>query len=256
LNPFANDSIFGYFLEGRESRGLKVKPDGVEFVTVRCLSEAESILKNEISAEIDGSGGIKGRMSSELSGLFDKRARGELKDKTGKELDVFYSESVNRICEDGKALKNQLTDPKDLSQKVRIAQEFSGKNYGIFQGNIMLITIPQVPYAFSNLPATPSLAKRLYPFRMAGESEVLSTVTVKIPADFKPFYFPESYSFQQDYGDFAFSAAYDAGQSSVVIKKTFRFRKKEIPVSQYEEFKKIIDSFGLPKNTLLLLEKK
>ena len=256
LNPFADDSIFGYFSEGRESRGLKVMPEGAEFVQVRCLSEAESVVKNEVFAEIDESGGIKGMMVSEVSGLFDRRARAELKDKTGKELDVFYSESVNRICEEGKPLKNQLSNPKDLSKKLRIAQEFSGKNYGIFQGNIMLITIPQIPYGFSDLPAVPSLAKRLYPFRMAGEAEVFSTVTVKIPVGFKPFYFPESYSFQKDYGDFSFSLAYDPGKSSIVIKKTLLFRKKEIPVSQYEEFKKIIDSFGLPKNTLLLLEKK
>jgi hypothetical protein len=256
LNPFADDSVFGYFLEGRESRGLLVKPQGVEFTHVRCLPDAESVLKNEIFVEIDGEGSIRGKMSSSLSGFFDKSARRQLKDKTGKELEVFYSESINKICEDGKALKNQLTDAKDLSQKIKIAQEFSGKNFGIFQGEIMLITIPRVSYAFSDLPATPSLAKRQYSFRMAGESEVISIVTFKIPAGFRPLYFPESYSFQKDYGDFSFSSAYNAGQSSVVIKKTFRFRKKEIPVNQYEEFKKIIDSFGIPKNTLLLLEKK
>lgn len=256
LNPLADDSVFGYFLEGKESRGLLVKPQGIEFTPVRCLPEAESILKNEVSGEIDGEGGIRGKMSSELSGLFDKRARKQLKDKTGKELDVFYSESINKICEDGKALKNHLTDPKDLSQKIKIAQEFSGKNFGIFQGEIMLITVPQVPYAFSDLPATPSLAKRQYPFRMAGESEVISIVTLKIPAGFKPLYFPESYSFQKDYGDFSFSSAYYADQSVVAIKKTFLFKKREVPFDQYEEFKKIMDSFGIPKNTLLLLEKK
>jgi hypothetical protein len=255
LDPFADDSIFGYFLEGRESRGLKVTPQGVEFVPVRCLPEAESLLRNDVSVEIDGAGSIQGKMSSELSGLFDKRARNELKDKTGKELGVFYSESVNKICEDGKILKKQLSDPKDLSQKVKIGQEFSGTNFGIFQGNIMLLTIPQVPYSFSDLPATPSLAKRLYPFRMAGEAEVVSTMALKIPVGFKPLYFPESYSFQKDYGDFSVASAYDAGQGSVVIKKTLRFKKKEIPVGQYEEFKKIIESFGLPKNTLILLEK-
>lgn len=256
LNPLADDSVFGYFLEGKESRGLLVKPQGIEFTPVRCLPEAESILKNEVSGEIDGEGGIRGKMSSELSGLFDKRARKQLKDKTGKELDVFYSESINKICEDGKALKNHLTDPKDLSQKIKIAQEFSGKNFGIFQGEIMLITVPQVPYAFSDLPATPSLAKRQYPFRMAGESEVISIVTLKIPAGFKPLYFPESYSFEKDYGDFSFSSAYYADQSVVAIKKTFLFKKREVPFDQYEEFKKIMDSFGIPKNTLLLLEKK
>jgi hypothetical protein len=256
LNPFADDSLFGYFFEGKDAKGLMVKPGVVEFTPVRCLPEAESVLRNDVSVEIDEKGDIQGKISSELSGFFDKIGRQQLKDKTAKELDVFYSESINKICEDAKALKNQLTDPKDLAQKIKIAQEFSGRNFGIFQGKIMLITIPQIPYVFSDLPSVPSLAKRQYPFRLSGESEIISTVTLKIPADFKPLYLPEAYSFQKDCGDFSFSTAFDKAQSLVVIKKTLVFKKRDIPVDQYDEFKKIMDSFGITKNTLILLEKK
>jgi hypothetical protein len=256
LDPFADDSLFGYFQEGRGSRGLAVKPDGVEFLPVRCLPEAESILRNDITGEIDTTGALKGKISSDLSGLFDRRARQQLKDMTAKELDVFYAESINKVCEGGKALTNELSDPKDLTQKVRISQEFSGQDFGLFQGPIMLVYVPQVPYAFAEFPSMPSLAKRLYPFRLMGEAEVHSTVRLEIPADFKPLYLPEGFAYQKDFGDFSFSAAYDPAQSSVVIKKTLVFKKKEISLEQYDEFKRILDSFGITKNNLILLEKK
>jgi len=256
LDPFADDSLFGYFQEGRGSRGLLVRPDSAEFVDVRCLPEAESVERCEISAELDGAGAIKGKISADLSGLFDLRARQALKDMTSKERAVFFAESINRLCEDGKASKNDLSDARNLAEPVRISQEFSGRNYGIFQGAILLVPIPAVPYGFADIPSLPSLAKRRYPFRMTGENEIYSTISFKIPAGFKPLYLPEGFSDQQDYGEFSFAASYDAAKSTVVIKKTMVFKKKDIPLDQYDEFKKIIDSFGTTKNTLILLEKK
>lgn len=255
LDPFADDSLFGYFQPGRGSRGLAVKPDGVEFVPVRCLPEAESVLENTISAEIGKDGAIKGRISSRLSGFFDRRARQQLKDMTAKELEVFYKESVNKIGEDAQIIKNQLSDAKDLAQKIAISQDFSAQGFAIFQGEILLISIPQVPYAFSEAPG-PSLPKRRYPFRLPGEADVHSTISFKIPTEFKPLYIPESFSFEKDYGKFSFSTAYDPARSAVVVKKDLVFSKKEILLEQYEEFKRIIDSYGITKNNLILLEKK
>ncbi len=256
LDPFADDSLFGYFQEGRGGRGLAVKPDGVEFLTVRCLPEAESVLRNDITGAIDTKGAIQAKISSELSGLFDRRARQQLKDMTAKELGVFYAESINKVCEGGQTIENELSDPKDQTRKVRISQEFRGQDFGLFQGSIMLVYVPRVPYDFSEFPSVPSLAKRLYPFRLMGEAEVQMTVRLGFPAGFKPLYLPEGFAYEKDFGEFSFSAAYDPAQSSVVIRKTLVFKKKDIPLEQYEEFKRIIDSFGITKNNLILLEKK
>jgi hypothetical protein len=256
LNPFANDSLYGYFLEGKGAKGLVVKPDGVEFRLIHCLPGAGSVSLNEIKGELDLKGGIKGKISCEFSGFFDKMARQQLKDKTEKELQNFYTESVNKLLDEGEATKNSLSDPKDLTKKIVISQEFSGANFGIFQGEIMLINLPQVPYQFFDLPSMPRLAKRLYPFRLSDESEITSSVELKIPAGFKPLYFPEGYSFKKDYGEFALSSSFDSEKSTLKIAKTASFKKKDIALDQYEEFKKIIDSFGITKNNLILLEKK
>ncbi len=255
LDPFADDSLFGYFREGRGSRGLAVKPEAVEFVPVRCLPEAESALHSEIDAAIGTDGAIKGKITVGLSGLFDQRGRQQLKDMTAKELEVFYKESVNKIGEDATDLRNELSDPKDLTRNLKISQEFSTQDFAIFQGPIMLIHLPPVPYGFAEVPS-PSLAKRRYPFRLPGEAEVRSVIVLKVPAGFQPLYLPEDFSFEKDYGDFSFAVSYDPARSSVVIKRTGVFKKKDIPLDQYDEFKNIMDAFGITKNNLILFEKK
>jgi hypothetical protein len=91
---------------------------------------------------------------------------------------------------------------------------------------------------------------------MPGEAGVYSTVVLKIPAGFKPLYVPEGFQLQKDYGDFSFSAAYDEAKSSVVVRKTLLFKEKEISLPEYEDFKKIMDTFGMNKDNLILLEKR
>ncbi len=255
LNPFADDSLFGYFRVGRGSQGLAVKPDGVEFIPVRCLPEAESALLTEIVGEVGSDGAFKGTVKAELSGLFDQRGRQDLKDMTAKELDVFYKESINKLGEDATVLRNELSDPKDLSQKLKISQEFSAQDFAVFQGPIMLIHLPPVPYGFAEVPS-PSLAKRRYPFRLPGEAEVRSVVVLKVPPEFRPLYLPAGFSFEKDYGNFSFAASFEPARSSVIIKRTLVFKKKDIGLDQYDEFKNIMDSFGITKNNLVLLEKK
>ncbi len=254
LNSFADDSLFGYFREGRDSRGLAVKPGMVEFVPVRCPPEAESALLTEISGEVGADGAIKGKIVVELSGLFDQRGRQDLKDMTSKELDDFYKESVNKIGEDATVLKCELSDPKDLTQRIKLAQEFSARDFAVFQGPIMLIHLPQVPYAFAEVPS-PSLAKRRYTFRLPGEAEVRSVIALKVPAGFEPLYLPEGFTFVKGYGEFSFSVSYEKARSSVVIKRTLILKKRDIALDQYDEFKNIMDSFGITKNNLVLLEK-
>jgi len=252
LNPFADDSLFGYFREGRGSRGLEVRSEAVEFVPVNCLAEAESMLETEISGEIGADGSIKGKITVELGGFFDLAARRELKDMTATELDAFYKESVNKLGEDAEAVRNELSDPRDLTKKLKISQEFRAGDFAIFQGEVMLIHVPWIPYAFAEVPS-PSLAGRRYAFRLPGEMEVRYVAVFKVPAGFKPLYVPEGFSFEKDYGSFSLVVAYDAARSSVVVKKTMVFKKKEIDTAEYQEFKKIMESFGTAKTNLILL---
>lgn len=255
LSPFANDSHFGYFLEGKDSEGLIVKPDSSEFVRIHCLG-TKSISNYKISGEIDKNGNLDGKISVELSGIFDKMARKELKDKTNKELEIFFKESLNRLFEEGKSLGFKLSNLKDLFEKVLVSQDFVAEKFALFQGKVILLNIPGTPYSFAGLPVAPRLSKRNYPFQIPDESEIIGEIRLKIPQGFEPIYLPEGISTKKDFGEFEFSVSFDKEKSEIIIKKRFILAKREISVKEYEEFKNIVDSLGIAKNRLILLKKK
>ncbi len=256
LSPFANDSFFGYFLEGKDSEGLIVKPDKVEFVRVHFIEDLKSIARSEMVGEINERGDLKGKIFVEVSGIFDKIARKELKDKTEREREIFFKESINRLFEEGKTQRYKLSNLKDIFERANISQDFLAERFGVFQGNILLINIPGTPYSFSNLISYPRLAKRNYPFYIQDECEILSDFRLIIPREFKPIYLPEKIASKKDYGEFELITSFDKEKSEITIKKKILILKREIPVQDYEEFKSIMDTFGLAKNRLILLEKR
>lgn len=255
LDPFGDDSLFGYFRDGKDSEGLIVRPDSAGLVSVRCLAGTESASASLIRAELFPDGSIKGRAEVGLSGIFDTLARGELKDKTARELADFYGESVNRLLGEGEVRSSRQSDLRDLAVKAEFSLEFTGPAYGVFQGDIMLVTIPRLPFGFLELPSLPSLAKRSYPFRASDTCRTEAEVVFVIPAGFEPIYIPPGFDKKLPCGEFKLTASYDKGRSVVTIRREMNIMRREIPVEQYDEFKRTLDAFGVLQNTLILLEK-
>lgn len=256
LDSFADDSQYGYFLNGKGAKGLIVKPGAMEIRAIECLPGTESVSRAGIKADLLPDGGIRGKVSLELSGVFDRTARRELKDKTANEMKEFYDEAVNKLLDEGQALENRMSNPRDLTKKITLSQEFKGESYGIFQGAIMLVNIPRPPYGIADLPSMPSQANRSYPFRLSDLARAVTKVELKLPAGFAPVYIPEGFKRSLDCGEFSLSASYDVARNVVVIEREMSFTKKDVPVAGYDEFKKALDEFGILRNTLILLEKK
>ena len=256
LDPFADDSQYGYFLDGKGAKGLIVKPGAVEIRTIECLPGTESVSTAGIQADLLPDGGIRGHVSLEVSGVFDRTARRELKDKTANEMKEFYDEAINKLLDEGQALENRMSDPRDLTKKVSLSQEFKGEGYGIFQGAIMLVNIPRPPYVIADLPSMPSQAKRSYPFRLSDAARAVTKVELNLPAGFGPVYIPDGFRHSLDCGEFSLSASYDKAKNAVVIVREMSFTKKEVSAAGYEEFKNALDEFGILQNTLILLERK
>jgi len=256
LDPFADDSQYGYFLDGKGAKGLIVKPGAAEILTIECLPGTESVSTAGIQADLLPDGGIRGHVSLEVSGVFDRTARQELEDKTANEMKEFYDEAINKLLDEGQALENRMSDPRDLTKKVSLSQEFKGEGYGIFQGAIMLVNIPRPPYGIADLPSMPSQAKRSYPFRLSDAAMVVTKVELRLPSGFGPVYIPDGFRHSLDCGEFSLSASYDKAKNTVVIVREMSFTKKEVSAAGYEEFKNALDEFGILRNTLILLERK
>ncbi|OGD10880.1 MAG: hypothetical protein A2Y86_05950 [Candidatus Aminicenantes bacterium RBG_13_62_12] len=256
LNPFARDSRFGYLSLAAGSRGLMVKPGAAVFQEIKNLPGTESVSRNGISGELDARGNLRGKISSAVAGVFDRWARRELKDKTEKERRDFFAEALNRIHEDTEAGAYAAGDLKDLTRPVEVGQEFLARDFGLSQGKVLLLYLPDIPYEFAGRDLVPRLDKRTHALRLPDTMDVSLSVKIKVPKDYKLLYLPEGFSVEKEYGRFMLAASFDPKKSELRVERKYSLTQRDIPPERYEEFKALMDAFSLPRNTLVLMEKK
>jgi hypothetical protein len=255
LDPFGGKSQVGFVSGAHRSLGLMIKPGAPEFCVIRNLPGTENTSRNEIVGQVDDRGDMRGKIVSEVSGVFDQWARQALMDRTEKERQEDFADTLNKLQEDTQAGSLRVSDLQDLRTPVKVNQEFLARRYALFQGKVVLLAIPDVPYEFAGQGLVPRLAKRQYCLRLPAEAALSLTFRLKVPAGFKLLYLPESFSLEKDFGRFDLSAVFDAGKSELTVKKSYALTIRDILPGQYEEFKKIMDAFSLPRNTLILLER-
>lgn len=256
LNPFAQDAQYGHLPVADGSRGLVVKAGASEFRTIRRLPGTESVSRSEISGEMDAGGDLRGRISSRVGGHFDRWARRELKDKTETERRDFFAEALNKLHQDTEAGAWSVSDLNDLTRPVEAGQEFAARDFGLSQGKIILLYLPDIPYEFAGRDLTPRLAQRTHALRLPDAMDISLSVTIKVPEDHKPLYLPEGFIVDKEYGRFSLAATFDPARSELRFERRLALTQKDIPPESYEEFKAAMDAFFLPRNTLVLLEKK
>jgi len=256
LNPFAQDAQYGHLPVADGSRGLVVQPGASAFRTIRRLPGTESVSRSEIRGEMDGGGDLRGRISCRVGGHFDRWARRQLKDKTDAERRDFFAEALNKLHQDTEAGDWSVSDLKDLARPVEAGQEFAARDFGLSQGKIILLYLPDIPYEFAGRDLVPRLAQRTHVLRLPDAMDVSLGVRIKVPEDHQPLYIPEGFSVEKEYGRFSLAVSFDPARSELRVEKRLTLTQKDIPPESYEEFKAAMDAFFLPRNTLVLLEKK
>jgi hypothetical protein len=256
VNCFADNSAFGYLPEGQGATGFVVKQSSFEMVSVvETHPEAnQSACRFELSVKPDGN--VDGTIACQLSGLFDGGARSQLKDATPKEVEQFFLTSANTVGEGGKSVSYKMTDLKNLLDSVKIAQTFSTPEMGVVQGTMMILHVPQIPFAFAQLPFYPAQTVRNYNFAFATRLSVKKDGVINLPTGYKAVFVSEPVKIENSFG--IWEAAYKLNADSTTVQYTsdITLVDKDITTDEYSEFKKAFDDFTMPRNTMILLEKR
>ncbi len=256
LDPLSDYEPYPYFRKGSKSEGLLISEEGYEFVSVEFPEDVESRAENLIRVELDDNGNVvEGRISSELFGYFDAISRMELRDKTGQEADMFFDEALSALVTDSEEIEHSYTDASDPLTQMNVSQSFTARHFGILQGDIMTIELPEFPYGFSRLLEAPRLEKRTYPFRIMTECEVSTTYEIVIPTDQRVLFQPPEIDFDPEYGEFTQSSEFDPENDLITLRRTFKYDERTIMPEQYDEFKEQIDRFGKLRNNIIMLKK-
>jgi len=255
LNPYGEESQYGFIDCYVGWEALVVKPDKSVFSPVIALADIESKAENTIEGTLDEKGDFDGELSSKLYGIYDTAARGTFTNLRGKKTGMYFEQRAEEFCPEAKDKGHQNSDPIDLTKNMAVKLALTGERFAVVQGSMMLIKIPRVPFAFARPLYTPSLAKRIYPYVLGTCSENSYTFRIKLPAGYKPIYMPESSKETESYGSFERSCTYDAAASQLVFSRTITNVQNLVAPEQYPLFKKHLEEMELVQNNLIILKK-
>jgi hypothetical protein len=256
IDPFADNAYFGYVPNGQGGTGLLVKPDGWEFATIKETTPEANLAATRFELNVKPNGDVEGKLACTVSGSFDVSARSELKDATPKESEQYFQQAANTIGEGGKNVSYEKTDLADLSLPAKVTQTFTTPEVGVVQGNMMILTIPQAPFGFAQMPVNPSQTQRTYDFVFDPDVLVKREGVISLPKGYKAVYVAEPVKIQNQFG--IWEAAYELSPDSAAVKysSSVTLTDNTISTDEYQQFKKAFDDFSTPKNTMILLEKR
>lgn len=256
INPFADYSYFGYLPEAQGGKGLLVKPDGWELLPITETPAENNLSYSRFELSIKPTGDVEGKISCDVSGVFDVGARSQLKDATPIEVDQYFQQSANAVGEGGRNVSYEKTDLEDLTLPVRIGQKYMVPELGVVQGNMMIFNLPQAPFSFAQMPVSPSQSQRTYDFVFDNKMMIRNEGVISLPTGFKAVYVAEPVKIQNEFGSWEARYELSPDSSAVKFSSTVTLVDNVISIEEYPQFKQACDSFAVPKNTLMLLEKR
>lgn len=256
IDPFSDQTEFGYCDRAHGATGLLVRNDGSELLDVVDPTFAESKSDCRFEFRLMSNGDVDGTFACQLTGFFDVLTRQMLQQATPKEREQFFQKAANSLGEGTTSEDFKLSDLNDLLDTARIAQDFLSPAMGIVQGDMMIFRLPLVPFGVASSPVVPGQEMRQYPLQLDTELLLKKQGVIHLPTDFKVVYAAEPVKLESEFGVFESSYQISEDSSSVIHLSTMKFTDDFIDTDEYFDFKASFDEFTKPRHTLILLERK
>ena len=253
LIPTGSYNKYGFYSLGQDVPALVVKPDGGSLMNTADFPSTKNLTFNEYEISIAGNGDLSGKIETVTDGLFDGRLRSQIKDLTPAERDKLFQQFVNAIGESAELVDYKVSDLEDLAATASVSLEYKAPELGVVQKDMMIVHLPIAPFSFSNLPYTPELQERSFDFVSQGRFALLESFLIKLPAGWKVAYLADQLEAETPFGNWRITSGKANG--AVTFTRRMEVSTRWVTLDNYAEFKKFMDGFSLPKNTLLLLEK-
>ncbi len=252
LDPFAQNCLYGYLPFADGQRCLLVKRDRGLLTQTGSSSARENLVTSRLKISLEEDGSASGELKLLPLGYFDLGTREKLKDLTPQLQRMSFQEAAN-ILSEGTELKGyHLSRLQDLTQLDTLGFTFQTPQYGIKEGDLMLVKIPPNPFPFADIPVSPKLSERRYPLLSPKPLTIEVEGTITIPQGYKVDYLPPQREERNGLGFFRQSFKQAGGE--VTFRSQLSWEKREITPEEYPQFKGLYEEFTHPQNSLLILE--
>jgi len=255
VNPFADHCPFGYFPAGQGTKAFLVHENTFELIDAPEYPAERNRSSAKFELAFEENGDAKGNLVCELEGYFDFRARSRLKDATPKKVEQYFDAAINTVGEGSRSVDFRTSDFDNLTEGVKIAQNFETPELGILQGDMMIIYAPAIPFDFAVPPVASGEAMRFYDFEVDSDLWARSEGTISLPKGFKAVYIPDEYTIENEMGAWTTRYTVSDDGSSVDFVNEIKILDTTIDPDEYLSFKQYYDEYVKPKNNMILLER-
>ncbi len=255
LDPRLDDAAYKFMLYGRGNMAFVVLDDGTgELVRIPDFEPDDNLAREYLSIQLNDDGSAQVRVTCQLHGYYDREARRALKDATPSEEEKYFEQTAGVLSQGAESVDYSHSALTNLMEEVSIRQTVIAPDFAVVQGDMMILRVPEYPYAFATTAVYPSLRERNLPFDTQCATKIEFEAKILVPGTLQIERLPEPISIEGEYADFEISCIWDESLHAIYWRRTIVIKEMVVPVEAYDEFKRAYDTISSPKNSLILLK--
>lgn len=249
LDPTLELNRFGYVPAYLQDIDIfVVKKDGYEFVKLPLESENISGTDNETEMRVGDGYVITGNSKTEFYGESEVIARVGFKYSRQEALKAIFESVLKSMYTNPKLIDFSFSKPDDLNEKFWIKWSYEIRNQIKEVGNLLVLDLPTVA---GN--AAVSTEKRIYPLYFLMLEKRSTVLNIIIPPYCKVKNVPSSAKKDSPFASYRREVS--TSDDKITIKTYSKSKILEIPVSQYEAYKKFVTDIEKLEKESIILEK-
>ncbi|MCX6600331.1 MAG: DUF3857 domain-containing protein [bacterium] len=209
--------------------------------------------RTEMRLKLAADGTLSGTITCLPQGDLAAEARQMFKHLGTQEYDQYARNTLSRIGP-GAVTSFSISDPGDLSKPVVVTLGFESPDYAERQEDTMLLSLPANPFEFAVSGFSATLPEVRCPVQLPPRWRVTTDVSLSLPDGYKVSYLPPPLVVQNPYVFIEISAR--QGPAGITWATTVEIKADKVPVADYPVLRDAYETLLLPKNNLVILEKK
>jgi len=253
LDPLAEYSPYPYlgylggnklFLLGREKKGFLCIPEFAPDV---------NRVSVDIKVKLDTLGDAEVSFTAFPRGYFDSSVREKLFGQKSRKKKMLVSKSLSSFGGGAKLVDYTVSAVESLDIPISFTVNFRKPDFVRWEKDIGILTLPG-EFPFFHRPWSLSLDTREFPMMLPTNLSWNIRWEVEFPERFSLEYFSDSSFVSNELGSFTVSGK-NVG-NKVILEYTFTVFKRYIKPKEYSSLRELNSKFSLPKNNLILFEKR
>ncbi len=253
LDPFGEYRLMGYSGISEKTEGLAIIKDKVVWEKIIYPENVKNRVESKIKLILKKDTGFNADIRVKTDGFFDSMVRRALSLANKDDKSKFFMSSASSFSEGAMSVSYRVDNLNNRKKNIVLLQKIKGKGISVKQGKVSILSIPSVPYSFTNFPYSISLKERKYPLFFGYRFKISEKWEISSEFGFKPLYLPEQIKIDNDNYSFYLNAEFKNGK--ILLERVINIKKKIFSRELYKEFKKDFDKFNTWKLKTILFER-